>query len=121
MRFFAPIVVAAVATLAAPLAARADGPCSTEAVRGYFAALDRQDFSGAIALTDGAAQTRTSHMVDKLKSEAAAHNARVVPKPLATGLRIIPSEAGLTVYPWALKSRDYAGDRRAFSSIQSAS
>ena len=75
MRFFGALVFA-VATVAAPLAARADGG-ATAAVRGYFRALARQDFSGAIALTDGAAQKRTCTMVDKLKSEAAAHNARV--------------------------------------------
>jgi hypothetical protein len=76
MRFFAPLVFAA-ATVAAPLAGAHAEPGPTAAVRGYFSALARQDFSGAIALTDGAAQKRTCNMVDKLKSEAAAHNARV--------------------------------------------
>jgi hypothetical protein len=76
MRFFAPVILAVV-TVAAPLAARADANCSTDAVRGYFRALDRQDFTGAIAFTDGAAQASTSRMVNELRSEAAAHNARV--------------------------------------------
>ena len=75
MRFIATLVLAA-ATVAVPLSARAETSPSA-AVRGYFQALGRQDFSGALALTDGAAQTRTSHMVETLKSEAAAHHARV--------------------------------------------
>jgi hypothetical protein len=50
---------------------------ATTAVRGYFSALNRQDFGGALALTDGAAQASTSNMVNQLKSEAAAHHARV--------------------------------------------
>ena len=73
MRFFATLVFAA--TVAVPLAAHAQSP--SVAVRSYFQALGRQDFSRALALTDGAAQTRTSHMVETLKSEAAAHHARV--------------------------------------------
>lgn len=74
MRFFAALAFAAT-TVAVPLAAHAQSP--SVAVRSYFQALGRQDFSRALALTDGAAQTRTSHMVDTLKSEAAAHHARV--------------------------------------------
>ena len=50
---------------------------ATDAVRGYFSALARQDFGGALSLTDGAAQSRTSHMVSRLQNEAAAHHARV--------------------------------------------
>jgi len=75
MRFFAPAIVVA-AALFAPIVAAAE-PSASDAVRCYFQALDRQDFSGAIALTDGAAQASTSRMVDTLKSEAAAHHARV--------------------------------------------
>jgi len=78
MRFIAPLLLAA--TIATPLSgAHADAAeaSATAAVRGYFSALARQDFSRAIALTDGAAQQCTSRMVSKLKSEAAAHNARV--------------------------------------------
>ncbi len=60
------------------------------AVRGYFRALARQDFSGAIALTAGSAQSRTCDMVGKLKSEAAAHNARVEVK--VTNLDVRPPE-----------------------------
>lgn len=59
---------------AAPARAAGD---AADAVRGYFSALGRQDFPGALSLTDGAAQSRTAHMVDQLKSEAAAHHARV--------------------------------------------
>jgi hypothetical protein len=50
---------------------------ATDAVTGYFEALDRQDFSRALAYTDGDAKGRTSRMVEKLKSEAAQNNARV--------------------------------------------
>lgn len=60
---------------ATPAADAAPGP--TEAVRTYFAALDRQDFTRAIALTDGDAQARTSRMVSTLQKEAAQHHARV--------------------------------------------
>jgi hypothetical protein len=57
-------------------AARAEaGP--TDAVRCFFQALDRQDFGRALALTDGDAQSRTSQMVEQLKSEAAARKVRV--------------------------------------------
>jgi hypothetical protein len=49
----------------------------TDPVRGFFQALDRQDFSRALALTDGAALSRTWNMVAQLRSEAAAHHARV--------------------------------------------
>ena len=75
MRFFAGLVLAA-ATVTLPLAVEAQ-PTPTSAVRDYFQALGRQDFSRALALTDGAAQMRTSRMVETLKSEAAAHHARV--------------------------------------------
>jgi hypothetical protein len=75
MRFFAAFVFVA-ATVTIPLASHAE-PSPTTAVRDYFQALGRQDFSRALALTDGAAQTRTSRMVETLKSEAAAHHARV--------------------------------------------
>jgi hypothetical protein len=74
MRFLVALFALAVPALAAH--AHADGGPS-DAVRTYFQALDRQDFGKAIALTDGAAQKRTSNMVEKLKSEAAAHNAKV--------------------------------------------
>lgn len=58
----------------APLTAHADA-CST--VRGYFAALDRQDFTTAIAMTNGTAQSSTSQMVEDLKRQAAKNHARV--------------------------------------------
>jgi len=66
-------VVAAASPLA--LAQGETSPC--DAVRGYFQALERQDFGRALALTDGSAQSQTSQMVAELKSEAKAHNARV--------------------------------------------
>jgi hypothetical protein len=89
MRFIGTLLVAAV-TVATPLAgARADAaPASaTNAVRGYFSALGRQDFSGAIALTNGKAQECTSNMVNKLKSEARAHNAKVEVKVTKVDVR----------------------------------
>ena len=47
------------------------------------------------ALSDGALATLVDHVARVL--DRPARNARVVPKPLATGLRIVPSEAGLAV------------------------
>jgi hypothetical protein len=47
------------------------------AVRHFFQALDRQDFGGALALTDGAAQADTSRMVSALQTEAARAHAHV--------------------------------------------
>jgi hypothetical protein len=80
MRLLPRVVV--VATLGivfgsvAPAMARAESDPAA-AVRGYFSALNRQDFGGAIALTDGDAHARTNRMVNELKTEAAAHHARV--------------------------------------------
>ena len=116
MRFFAPIVVA-VATLVAPLAVRAQDPCPTEAVRGYFAALARQDFSGAIALTDGSAQTRTSQMVSTVKNEAGAHNARVEVKVKKVDVRApgTPDKRGVPI-PVAFRI-DVVGHKWCFSKV----
>jgi hypothetical protein len=47
------------------------------------------------ALSPTRVQTLVAHVARVL--DRPAHNARVVPKPLATGLRIVPSEAGLAV------------------------
>jgi hypothetical protein len=58
----------------APMIAHADA-CST--VRGYFAALNRQDFTTAIAMTNGTAQSSTSQMVEDLRRQAAKNHARV--------------------------------------------
>src|SRR4051812_21707910 len=74
MRFVAPLVLV---SLAAPVALAHAEAGPSAAVRGYFQALGRPDFCSAIAMTDGAAQASTSTMVDKLKSEAAAHHAKV--------------------------------------------
>jgi hypothetical protein len=70
MRFLLPILL-----VAAPFTVAAAEP--NDAVHAYFAALDRQDFSRALAYTDGDAKGRTWRMVEKLRSEAAAHHARV--------------------------------------------
>jgi hypothetical protein len=69
--------LALLAVLASPVAV-AHADCGmTDAVRGYFQALDRQDFGKALALTYGAAKARTSQMVEELKNEAAVHHAKV--------------------------------------------
>ena len=115
MRFFAAGLLAA-ATVAVPLLGHAQSsPCA--AVRGYFEALARQDFSAALALTDGAAQTRTSHMVDTLKSQAAANPARVEVK--VTGLAVrepgTPDARGVPV-PVAFHI-DVVGHKWCFSKV----
>ncbi|MDB4971600.1 MAG: hypothetical protein JWN44_7289 [Myxococcales bacterium] len=69
------ILLTLFAVLIAPIAAA--NPEPADAVKGYFQALDRQDFSRALAYTEGAAKGRTSRMVEQLKSEAAANHARV--------------------------------------------
>ncbi|HEX9101710.1 MAG TPA: hypothetical protein VF997_05880 [Polyangia bacterium] len=116
MRFFAPLLLAA-ATAAAPLSTgRAEaGPAA--AVRGYFRALARQDFLGAIALTDGAAQKRTCNMVDKLKSEAAAHNARVEVKVTTLDVRA-PGEPDARGVPVPVAFHiDVVGHKWCFSKV----
>lgn len=70
------ILALVLAVVATPLLARGEASPS-QAVRGYFDALDHQDFQRALALTDGDAQASTSHMVSTLKREAAEHAARV--------------------------------------------
>ena len=86
-------------------------------MRGYFRALDRQDFSAALALTDGAAQTRTSQMVDTLKCEAAAHNARVEVRVTTLDVRTRgePDERGVPV-PVAFHI-DVVGHKWCFSKV----
>jgi hypothetical protein len=73
MRFFAHALV--VSALAVPAAASAQEPAAV--VRGYFAALEKKDFTKALALTNGAAQQRTANMVGELESQAAQHHAQV--------------------------------------------
>jgi hypothetical protein len=60
-----------------PLGAARSQPDPATTVRGYFAALGRNDFQGALSLTEGAAQERTAHMVGTLREQAAAHSAKV--------------------------------------------
>ena len=116
MRFVAPLLL----VLAAPLAvAHAEaGPAA--AVRGYFEALGRQDFGSALALTDGAAQARTSRMVDTLKSEAAAHHARVDVKVTKLDVREpgAPDEHGLPIT--VAFHIDVVGHKWCFSKIARA-
>jgi hypothetical protein len=72
------LALAALSLFGLPASSRAaTEPDPTNPVRGYFAALDRQDFGRALALTDGDAQARTSRMVTTLQREAARHHARV--------------------------------------------
>jgi hypothetical protein len=116
MRFLVPLLF----TLSAPLTlAHAEaGPMA--AVRGYFAALGRQDFGSALALTDGAAQARTSRMVDTLKNEAAAHHARVDVKVTKLDVRApgTPDAHGLPV-PVAFHI-DVVGHKWCFSKVARA-
>src|SRR3954469_15605722 len=115
MRFFVPVVLA-VAAIAVPFAAAAE-PCPSDAVRGYFQALDRQDFSGALALTDGDAQARTSRMVDTLKSEAAAHKARVEVKVKSVDVRA-PGAPDARGVPVAVAFKiDVVGHKLCFSKV----
>jgi hypothetical protein len=53
----------------------------------------------SVPLEAAVSQTRVETLVAHVARvlDRPAHNARVVPKPLATGLRIVPSEAGLAV------------------------
>ena len=113
MRFLAPLMLALVAPAA--LAHAEAGPAA--AVRGYFEALGRQDFGRALALTDGAAQARTSHMVDTLKSEAAAHHARVDVRVTRLDVRApgAPDARGLPV-PVAFHI-DVVGHKWCFSRV----
>jgi hypothetical protein len=117
MRFLAPLLF----TLVTPVAlAHAESAGPAAAVRGYFDALGRQDFGRALAMTDGAAQTRTSQMVDQLKTEAAAHHARVDVKITHLDVRAPgePDARGLPV-PVAFHI-DVVGHRWCFSKVARA-
>src|SRR3954470_10792840 len=114
MRFLVALIA-----LAVPVAAvHADNNCKPDdAVRGYFQALDRQDFGKAIALTDGSAQARTSHMVNKLKSEAAAHNAKVEVRVKQLDVRS-PGSPEARGVPVAVAFRiDVVGKKYCFSKV----
>jgi hypothetical protein len=113
MRFVAPLLV----ILTAPLAIAHAEANPAAAVRGYFEALGHQDFGRALALTDGAAQARTSRMVDTLKSEAAAHNARVDVKVTRLDVQApgAPDARGLPV-PVAFHI-DVVGHKWCFSKV----
>ena len=76
MKLFLRIMVLSAIALPA-LAAKAES-FQSSTVKGYFAALDRQDFDTALKLTSGSAQVRTAKMVGDLKEEAAKHNAKVL-------------------------------------------
>jgi hypothetical protein len=116
MRFFAPMLFAAALVVPAT-AARAELSGPAACVRGYFRALDHQDFGGALALTDGAAQARTSRMVDTLKSEAAAHHAKVEVKVTKVDVQSpgAPDARGLPV-PVAFHI-DVVGHKWCFSKV----
>ena len=105
------------AVLLAPVAVARAEAGAIAAVRDYFRALNRQDFGGALALTAGAAQSRTSRMVDTLKSEAAAHHARVEVKVTTLDVRApgTPDARGVPV-PVAFHI-DVVGHRWCFSKI----
>ena len=73
MKLAASTVLACLVTLSAP--ARASEPAST--VRSLFAALERRDFGGALALTKGRAASVLSGMIDALDREAARRHVDV--------------------------------------------
>lgn len=79
-------IAALLLALLAPAAVRAEAS-PTQAVRGYFDAIDRQDFQRALSMTLGAAQQRTSRLVSALKREAAAHAARIEVKVKSLAVR----------------------------------
>src|SRR5689334_322838 len=108
-------LLVALFALAVPVAAAHAEAGPTDAVRTYFAALDRQDFGKAIAVTDGSAQTRTCQMVERLKSEAAAHNAKVEVRVTHLDVRSpgSPDSRGVPV-PVAFKI-DVVGKKWCFS------
>jgi hypothetical protein len=114
MRFLVSLLL-----VAAPLSSHAAELSATQAVRGYFEALNRQDFGQALALTCGEAQARTSHMVDKLKAEAAAHHARVEVRVRALDVRepgIVEPGRGVPV-PVAFRI-DVVGHKWCFSKVR---
>ncbi|MGZ3429594.1 MAG: hypothetical protein ACXVCV_23245, partial [Polyangia bacterium] len=67
------MVLACSLTIAAP--ARATAPTST--VRSFFAALDRRDFGGALAFTEGTAASVIANMLDTISREAARRHVDV--------------------------------------------
>jgi hypothetical protein len=93
--------IAAVLLALAPLLARGEaGPSGpSQAVRGYFRALDQQDFGKAVAMTSGTALMRTASMVAMLRQQAAAYHARVEIKVRALDVRSPgePDERGVPV------------------------
>jgi hypothetical protein len=60
-----------VCALGLSLPARAAESSSAELVRGFFSALDREDFAGALGRTVGEARARTSRIIDRITGEAA--------------------------------------------------
>ena len=112
MRFFLPFLLLVVA----PAGAHAGGP--SDVVRCYFQALDRQDFSRALAYTDGDAKGRTWRMVEKLRSEAAAHHARVEVKVKRLDVRTASAvEPGRGVAVPVAFHIDVVGHKWCFSKI----
>ncbi len=111
-------LVALFALVASVAASHAQSPCApTDAVRGYFQALDRQDFGKAIALTVGPALQRTSNMVQRLKSEAAAHNAKVEVRVKQLDVRLpgAPEARGVPI-PVSFRI-DVVGKKWCFSKV----
>jgi hypothetical protein len=113
MRLLIPVLVVAAAASALAHAEARPG----DAVRGYFQALDRQDFVKALALTVDAAQARTSHMVQALKSEAAAHHARVEVKVKHLDVRSPGSPEARGVPVSVAFHIDVVGHRWCFSKV----
>ncbi len=70
-------LLVALPALGGSLGAHAQCRLAPAVIRGYFAALERKDFGGALRLTTGGAQARTAHMLGTLERQAAAEHADV--------------------------------------------
>jgi ketosteroid isomerase-like protein len=84
----------------------------------YFQALERRDYTGALALTHGAAQVSTDRMLSKLAREASAHRAKIELK--VRGLRVIehPKSASSDAVPVDVFFKiDVVGRRGWFSRV----
>ena len=98
----------------APSSSAKSAPATSpsKVVRGWFAAIVRQDFGGAIALTRGAAQTRTERVVGELTLGAAAHHASLEVKVHKLDIQAPP--AGSTTPVTARFDIDVIGKRWVF-------
>lgn len=95
--------------------ARASSPQTV--VRGWFSALERQDFPGALKLTRGAAQARTAKMLGALARGAAEHHASVEVKVQKLEIATPPAALGGTVPVIASFDIEVVGRRWLFHKL----